>query len=187
MKRTDALWLLAVPIYQLIGTVRHEGSHALVAVLQGATITSFRILPFMHPERGFCWGGVNWVGGQPTALAIAAPYLADLLVFALLGVLCAAFPRMPRWAWLNCFIIGVVSPLIDTAYNYRGFLVGRQNDVAYLGRVHGATAMHVLFATAILGYLIGTALVLFRFLRSAGAGAGGAATECGAGAVHETE
>jgi hypothetical protein len=33
LKKTDLLWLLAYPIYQIIGTIRHEGSHALAGLL----------------------------------------------------------------------------------------------------------------------------------------------------------
>jgi hypothetical protein len=61
MTKRDAPWLLALPIYRIIGTARHEGSHALVALLHGATITEFRILPFVHPDRG------DWQTGQVVA------------------------------------------------------------------------------------------------------------------------
>ena len=33
LKREDLLWLLAYPLYQIIGTIRHEASHALLAWL----------------------------------------------------------------------------------------------------------------------------------------------------------
>jgi hypothetical protein len=36
------LWLLlAFPLYQTFGTIRHEGSHALAARSKGADITEF--------------------------------------------------------------------------------------------------------------------------------------------------
>jgi hypothetical protein len=164
MKKRDALWLLALPIYQIIGTIRHEGSHAFAAWLQGATITEFRFLPFIHGNYGFVWGLVNWTGGRVTPLATAAPYLVDLLFFALFGIVCGAIPRMPRWVWINCFIVGVVSPLIDTAYNYRGLFTGRYNDAVYLSHVYGTTVTHVLFATAIVSYVVGTTLVVMRWV-----------------------
>jgi hypothetical protein len=97
---------------------------------------------------------------------IAAPYIIDFLFFALFGILCAAIPRMPRWAWVNCFIIGVLSPLIDTAYNYRGLFTGKHNDAVYLARVHGAVVTHVLFATAVVCYIIGVTVIVMRRMKS---------------------
>jgi hypothetical protein len=37
LKKADFLWLLAFPLYLLIGTLRHEASHALVGWLAEAT------------------------------------------------------------------------------------------------------------------------------------------------------
>ena len=108
----------------------------------------------------------NWTGGRVTPLVIAAPYLVDFFFFALFGIICAAIPRMPRWAWVNCFIIGVLSPLIDTAYNYRGLFIGKYNDAVYLARVHGSIVTHVLFATAIACYIVGTASVVMRRMKA---------------------
>jgi hypothetical protein len=39
---TDFLWLLLFPIYLVIGTARHEGSHALTGAVRGASIVEFR-------------------------------------------------------------------------------------------------------------------------------------------------
>ena len=55
LRPADALWLLAYPLYQVIGTFRHENSHALVAASQGATIDRLVILPSL--QEG------NWVLG----------------------------------------------------------------------------------------------------------------------------
>jgi hypothetical protein len=43
-QRSDLFWLLAYPLYQVIGTTRHEASHA-VAMEEGATIAQFVVLP----------------------------------------------------------------------------------------------------------------------------------------------
>ena len=58
MKKTDLWWLLAWPVYQLVGTARHELSHAVVAVWHGARITQIEVLPSFQPE-GFRWGYVR--------------------------------------------------------------------------------------------------------------------------------
>ena len=61
MKKSDWLWLLAYPLYQILGTIRHEAGHALAAWLQGAEITEFVFLPGMRGEI-FYWGYVRWTG-----------------------------------------------------------------------------------------------------------------------------
>ena len=45
MKKKDFLWLLLYPVYQTIGTFRHEGSHALAAMAEGAEVTQFVFWP----------------------------------------------------------------------------------------------------------------------------------------------
>ena len=87
MKKTDLCWLLGWPIYQLVGTARHELSHALVAALQGARITKIEILPSFQPH-GFLWGYVEWTGGHTNALVTAAPYLCDFAMFLVFLPLC---------------------------------------------------------------------------------------------------
>ena len=117
MKKADLCWLLAWPIYQLVGTARHELSHAIVAALQRARITKIEILPSFQPH-GFLWGYVEWTGGHTDALVTAAPYLCDFAMFLVfLPALHACRPG-PCWLWINCFIVGLLSPLIDTAANY---------------------------------------------------------------------
>src|SRR4051812_23211718 len=105
MKKSDAWWLLAYPIYQFIGTSRHEFSHAAAAIWQGAHITGVKLLPSVHPTMGFLWGYVNFKGGHPDWVTISAPYFCDLLTFACFGFLCIHFRRMPHWLWLNVFVL----------------------------------------------------------------------------------
>jgi hypothetical protein len=116
LHRKDLLWLLAYPLYQLIGTFRHEASHALAAVLQGATVQEFVFWP-TSTGSGFRWGYVSWSG--PTNWVVtAAPYLCDLATFALFFVICARWPLRRHWVWVNLVVIGLVSPLVNSAYNY---------------------------------------------------------------------
>jgi len=117
--RRDLLWLLAYPIYQAIGTARHEGSHAITAALEGARITKFVFWPSVVPGSGFFWGYVDWDG--PTDwLTLAAPYFADLVTFILFYLLCTRVRFTRRWLWVNAVVIGLISPLVNTAYNYLG-------------------------------------------------------------------
>ncbi|MFZ1934307.1 MAG: hypothetical protein WCB27_14350 [Thermoguttaceae bacterium] len=154
MKRSDWCWLLALPVYQLVGTARHELSHAVVAAWQGARITQIEVLPSFQPE-GFLWGYVTWTGGHADALAAAAPYLCDLALFLVFLPLCTLAVRAPRWLWINCFIVGLLSPLIDTAANYSKLFRRDTGDVNELVARFSPVLIHSLFLAALLFYLIG--------------------------------
>ena len=154
MRRTDLWWLLALPVYQLIGTARHELCHAVVAACQGARITQIEILPSLRPE-GFFWGYTAWTGGHVTALATAAPYLCDLALFLIFLPLCTFAVRAPRWLWINGFIIGLLSPLIDTAANYSKLFRGSTGDVNELAAQFSPVAIHAVFLAVLLFYFLG--------------------------------
>jgi hypothetical protein len=157
LKKTDLLWLLGYPLYQIIGTARHEGSHALAAVLHGATLTHFVIWPSFVNER-LLWGYVEYTGSSDTWLIMAAPYLIDLLTFTV----CFAWLWRVRFArravWLNLVIIGLLSPLINSAYNYAGrFSPG--NDVARLLLMLPAGLVQGYFILTLLIYLSGVVMI----------------------------
>jgi hypothetical protein len=154
MKRTDLWWLLAWPFYQLVSTARHEVSHAVVAALQGATVTEIRVLPSFRHE-GFYWGYVTWSGGHTDWLVAAAPYLCDLALFVVFLPLCLLATRAPRWLWINAWIIGLLSPLIDTAFNYSKLLRGGMGDVGELAGRFPPARIHILFLAVIVFYLVG--------------------------------
>jgi hypothetical protein len=148
LRKRDLLWLLAYPLYQVIGTLRHELSHALVAWLEGATITEFKFIP----TQGY-WGYVRWSG--PTDwLTLAAPYFVDLLTFVIFFWLCTSIKFHRHWLWLNAVIIGMLSPLVNTAYNYSGFIRGT-NDIGRLLQVLPPFAVHAYMVLTILLYCIG--------------------------------
>jgi hypothetical protein len=154
MKRTDLWWLLAWPVYQVVGTARHEISHAVVAVWQGATITRVEVLPSFHKE-GLLWGYVAWTGGHTDAWVAAAPYLCDLAMFLVFLPLCMLAARAPRWLWINCFIVGLLSPLIDTAANYSKLFRRNAGDVHELVTQFSPAAIHAVFLAAMVFYLVG--------------------------------
>lgn len=159
LKKADLLWLLAYLLYQIIGTLRHEGSHALAGWLEGAAITEFVFWPSLDQGR-FLWGYVRFSG--PTGwLTVAAPYFVDLLTFGLFFWLCTRLRFPHRWLWLNAVIVGMISPLANTAYNY---LHASQaaNDIAYLLRVLPPSAVHAYLIVTILLYALGLWLVFKR-------------------------
>ena len=77
-------------------TLRHEVSHALAAVLEGAEILQLRLLPGIHDELGFYFGYVEH-DGDVTWLTDAAPFITDsvlLLLAAIVGAVVLAKRRL---------------------------------------------------------------------------------------------
>lgn len=151
MRRNDLLWMLAYPLYQVMGTLRHEASHAFSAVLQGGEVEKFVILPSWDASRGLLWGYVR-LSENGSWLTLAAPYLADLLTFSLGLVVCTAIPMRRRWLWVNLYILLMLSPLINTLYNYR-FGLSQTNDVGRLMHILPPPVVHTFFLLALLYYI----------------------------------
>lgn len=153
MRRTDLLWILAYPIYQLIGTLRHEGSHALVALAYGGKIEKF----VFWPSEGR-WGYVVYRGDPPQILMNAAPYLVDALTFLVFFTICMLVIFKWRWLWINLVAVGIVSPLVNSAYNYVGGLDGN-NDVGSMLATTPTPLVHAYFWMTLTAYIIGLMLV----------------------------
>lgn len=153
MKKTDWLWILAYPLYQLIGTFRHEGGHALVALASGTEIVEF----VFWPTEGY-WGYVSYRGNPPSILFDAAPYLVDALTFLAFFLICMLVVFKWRWLWINLIAIGIVSPLVNSAYNY---FVGldSSNDVGDLLAEISPPLVHAYFWVTLSVYFIGLILV----------------------------
>jgi hypothetical protein len=160
MKKNDLLWFLAYPIYQIIGTIRHEAGHALVAWLQGAEINKFVFFPGMHGDI-FYWGYVQWTG-QTGWTATAAPYFLDLLTFVVFFLICFRLPFKRHWLWLNLVILGMVSPLANSAYAYLRSFASFGNDVVRLLDVLPAWPVHAYFVFTLILYIVGLVLVFRR-------------------------
>jgi len=160
MKRKDLLWILAYPVYQIIGTFRHEGSHALAAMAEGAKVTEFVFWPNFDLGT-FYWGYASW-HGSTTWFTTAAPYFCDLLTFlvAILIVL-EAKPRR-RWLWFNILVIGMVSSLVNSVYKYSGALAGSSNDVGELLYELNPAAVHLYFIMTLLFFAWGIYHCYFR-------------------------
>lgn len=152
MKKTDWLWALAYPLYQLIGTARHEAGHALVALAQGQEIVRF----VFWPTNGR-WGYVS-INGSWTVPVVAGPYLLDALTFLVFFALCMLVLFKWRWLWINCIAVGIISPLVNSAFNYSGF-TNPSNDAGWLMRHLSPTLVHAYFWMTLMAYLIGLILV----------------------------
>lgn len=159
LRLTDLLWLFAYPFYQILGTLRHEGSHAIVGILQGATITEFVFWPSIR-EQGFYWGYVGY-RGETDWLFLAAPYIVDLITYVLLFIICMRVRFRRKWIWLNLIIIGMISPFVNSLYNYWGN-VNSNNDVGRLSSVLATELIDGYFVFTLLSYVVGIWLVFRR-------------------------
>ena len=160
---TDILWILAYPIYQIIGTIRHEGSHVIMAVLEGAKVTKFVFWPTVSERGGIIWGRVAY-DGQTSWLTTFAPYFCDFLTCAIFFCICITIKRIRRWIWLNLVIIGIFSPLVNSICNYLGAFGSSQNDVAKLCLSFPSYVVHIYFDLTIILY----AACLFVVLKYSG-------------------
>lgn len=152
MKRRDLLWLLVYPLYQLIGTARHEAGHALVAWLEGSPVEKFVFWPTWG-ESGLRWGYIVW-GGPVSNMAVFGPYVLDLLTFLIALLLSTRLRFRRHWLWLNVVILGMISPLANSLYNYLGGFF-RSNDVGWLLERWPSGLIHGYFLMTLGLYLIG--------------------------------
>lgn len=137
--------------------MRHEGSHALAAVLGGSEITRIRLLPGIHDELGFYFGYVEY-SGEANWLTDAAPFIADILLLTIAAILLARVVRATRWRFL-LLLFGIISPLVDLVYGYFSGLWREGSDVAdLLAQLH-PIPVHLFFIAA-----IASAFVLMRRL-----------------------
>jgi hypothetical protein len=149
LRPSDAAWLLAYPLYQILGTARHEASHALVAMAQGARIDRIVAVPSIVDGR-FLWGYTAFSGGRLNWLVWAAPYFADLLTVVLFLPLCRwAAVRAPHAVWLNLVVIGLVSPLANSSYEYVLAFLRPMSDVAYVLTQVPPALVHAWFVVTI--------------------------------------
>jgi hypothetical protein len=152
LRKSDLWWCLAYPLYQLVSTFRHEGGHALAATLEGAHVSRFVFWPSMNNGH-FYWGYAQWQGST-SWFSLAAPYLLDLLTASLTFWLLWRFAHLPHALWLNIGIIGLLSPLVNSAYNYFGAFTNSGNDVARLLNLLPPVPVHAYFALTLAGYLL---------------------------------
>ncbi len=163
VRKRDLLWIIAYPIYQIIGTIRHEGSHAFVALLEGASVTEFVFWP-SFTKYGFYWGYVR-ITGSTDWVFLAAPYLADLLTGAVFFCVCMWVLIRTKCVWLNLVIVGLISPFANSLYNYWGS-AGSNNDVGKLLGMLPSYVVHAYFLLTLPLYILGIFFV-FRHSRTA--------------------
>jgi len=153
MKRKDLLWGLLYPIYQTIGTIRHEGAHALAAMAEGVEVNEFVFWPTFLGGGRIRWGYVSY-SGSTTWFFDAAPYFSDLITFfAAVLIILVAKPRQ-RWLRINIIIIGILSSLVNSATNYVSGFRSR-GDVGWLLHSLDPVAVHTYFILTLVLYAWG--------------------------------
>jgi len=145
----DLLWGLAVPLYWILGTLRHEGSHALVGILCGARLKEFIYWP-THWHGQFYWGYVLF-DGTPPVVATAAPYFVDVLLVLASAWVCVRWFAESRALWINVVALGLVAPTIDLTYNFIMAVVFRHaGDVVVLITALGFVLVDATFFLALI-------------------------------------
>lgn len=161
IRTSDLLWLLAYPFYQVIGTIRHEGSHALVGILEGANVADFVFLPRFGGRAWVVWGHVSFHGPH-SWLTSAAPYFCDLVTFVLSFLLLYACVVKRHWLWINVVAIGLLGPVFNSLWNYAKLFhpYGVYGDANHLVAVLPPMLVHSYFLLTITAYVVGTTLIL---------------------------
>lgn len=139
------LWLHALGhvallyvVYQLLGTIRHELSHAVAGKIQGLPIEKIQIFPSVVNGR-FYWGYVLWgeTDLKPAMQVYLAPYYLDLIwpFGAHLILQFVSFDGLSEfWTFhlrLAAVMFFLVSAVIDILYNFvvKG-LIQKRGDFA---------------------------------------------------------
>jgi hypothetical protein len=120
-----------------------------------------RLFPGVHPELGFYFGYVVH-SGESNSLTDGAPFLSDVLL-ALAAFLWSRSLRVGSRLRLAVILLGIVSPLMDLAYNYQGGLWRPGTDVWNLLQQLPAVPVHAFFVLSFVG-----AVAALRSLRPPG-------------------
>jgi hypothetical protein len=156
----DLLWVLTYPIYQILGTIRHEGSHALIATAEGAHVTKFVIYPQTDIGR-FTWGYTAWDGNTGWATN-AAPYICDLLWFVGFFFLITRLPIRSHILWINLVIFGLVSPLVNSGSQWIAGFLNKASDVGQLRDSLPDALVQIYFLLTLAAYVVGLVGVFLR-------------------------
>ena len=156
MKRSDAIWLLMLPVYMALDTLRHEASHALAGWLFGGNVLEIHFLP--NRNLGHFSFGYTVLTVELNWLILGAPFIVDMIVFAMAFWLCLHYQQMPRWLWVNVVILGMFLPALDTYQAWWGSQE-RMNDAAHLLKMTSPWLVHGCFLLALRLYAIGILIV----------------------------
>jgi len=118
------------PIYQILGTIRHELSHVVSYWCCGYGIKELHLLPFRDTDGLFYWGRALPAVCAGAKLSIhmhLAPYYTNAILIALWVVFAATIGRQHEMLanvnvldynlLVGATILLLVSPIVDTVWN----------------------------------------------------------------------
>lgn len=123
--------LIGYPLYQILGTIRHELSHALAGIIQGIGVREIHVLP-SHIDGKWYWGFVRYgVSDLPRWWVYLMPYFVNILhIIAGLWLV----PYVAKFgiihAWYAAIVLTLFSPVLDVVYNGVKFLLYDSGDFA---------------------------------------------------------
>lgn len=133
----DANWhiflvhALLYPLYQILGTAKHEYAHAIAGKIQGLDILEITILP-ERVDGIWYWGRVRFIG-KANVLTLIAPYIVDL-IFMVIGIGIFKYFEPFLLDHINMLfmatIIFIFSPLVDLIYNLLKWVLCNSGDFA---------------------------------------------------------
>lgn len=166
LRRTDLCWLLATPLYFVVGTLRHEASHAAAVLLSGGDVTRFVFWP--QRDLGDLTFGYVTSADRHSWIVTAAPYLVDLLVFVVGFWACRRLLHRSHRLWLNILVLTSLSSLLNSMWNYRPQESPR-GDVWRLLHLLPDAAVHAWFLATLALFAVGV-LVMVGTIRPPDAG-----------------
>jgi hypothetical protein len=127
---------LCYPIYQILGTIRHELAHVIAARLSGVGILEWKVIPHFYNDQ-FYWGRVQY---DPATLhrtnihiSLAPYYVCALYAIAFVVLRMTGVLDQIENQHLKAFIgiAMVVSPAFDFFYNLYKYARYNRGDFAY--------------------------------------------------------
>jgi hypothetical protein len=161
---SDFLWAFAAPVYYLLYAVRHEGSHALAAILVGARIREFHINLFGAIDGTRSAGHVLVERTKWDTFVLAAPYIGDLAV----ALLCAGFSAQisrrisNRHLWLNLVFLTAGLSFLDSLTNFCGYLFFHRGDLNLISSTVSPFYIYMYFCITIISYVLVTMYLVLK-------------------------
>jgi len=142
--------LIGIIILFLWTNSRHEGSHALMAYLEGFQVVDYALLPGIHEGGGFYFGYVL-LPREVSWLTFAGPFISDLILVLIVSFILFQYRTI---RFFNVFILfGFISPLIELIYNYQGGFWRMTSDVYRLHKDLPSAIVHLYFISLIVGVI----------------------------------
>ena len=127
--------ILCYPIYQILGTIRHECSHAIACWLSGVRVKSIKVIPHRH-EGSFYWGRIMYnmddFHNFTVHICLAPYYVAVVhaLAFGALGAYGVLEKIENPHLFAFVAMVLLISPIADLLYNICKYLFKGSGDFA---------------------------------------------------------